>query len=140
MSPRVREWLRDHFVFLRPRTAFLVTTLYLVLFLLNGPLIEMTLRSLWGIVAQPGWLALSSGYALAWLLGFVTPGAPGGIGIREAVFVALMGPSMGAGLAAAVAVAMRLLNVIADLIVLVIAALLDDGEQKSVPAGESEGE
>lgn len=50
--------------------------------------------------------------AAAWLAGFVVVPAPGGLGVREAVLVALLGPA--AGPAAGVAVAARLLCVVVD--------------------------
>ncbi|MEB3231782.1 MAG: UPF0104 family protein [Leptolyngbyaceae bacterium] len=37
--------------------------------------------------------ALISGFSLAWMLGLVIPGAPGGIGVFEATAIALLGPS-----------------------------------------------
>ncbi|NEQ98995.1 MAG: UPF0104 family protein [Cyanothece sp. SIO2G6] len=36
-----------------------------------------------------------SGFSLAWMLGLVIPGAPGGIGVFEATAIALLGPSTG---------------------------------------------
>lgn len=35
---------------------------------------------------------LALAYLLAWLVGFVTPGAPGGLGVREACLVLVLGP------------------------------------------------
>ena len=55
-----------------------------------------------------GWLAL------AWAAGYVTPGAPAGIGLREAVLVLALGPALGQADALAVALAYRLLTLIAD--------------------------
>ena len=37
------------------------------------------------------WPAACGAYAAAWLAGFVTPGAPAGLGVREAVLVILLG-------------------------------------------------
>jgi uncharacterized membrane protein YbhN (UPF0104 family) len=36
---------------------------------------------------------LVAAYLVAWIVGFITPGAPGGLGVREAVFIALAGVS-----------------------------------------------
>ncbi len=36
---------------------------------------------------------LVAAYLVAWIVGFLTPGAPGGLGVREAVFIALAGVS-----------------------------------------------
>jgi uncharacterized membrane protein YbhN (UPF0104 family) len=44
-----------------------------------------------------GWIQVVGAYALAWLAGFVMPGAPAGIGIREAVLILLLGGTVSEG-------------------------------------------
>ncbi len=77
--------------------------------------------------AMPWWVCVS-GFALAWVLGFVVPGAPGGIGVREAVFVALLGTiDVDAGVAAAVSASViigRLQSIAGDVVVFVVATAL----------------
>jgi uncharacterized membrane protein YbhN (UPF0104 family) len=46
-------------------------------------------------------------YALAWLVGTLTPGAPGGLGIREAVLTLELAPLVGQPHAASLALALR---------------------------------
>ena len=60
------------------------------------------------LAAWCGWLAL------AWALGYATPGAPGGIGLREAVLVLGLAPVLGDAGALALALAYRLLTLVAD--------------------------
>lgn len=55
-----------------------------------------------------GWLAL------AWALGYATPGAPAGLGLREAVLALGLGPVLGDAQALALALAYRLVTVAAD--------------------------
>jgi hypothetical protein len=55
-----------------------------------------------------GWLSL------AWVVGYVTPGAPAGLGLREAVLAIGLGPVLGEPEALAMALAYRLLTVAAD--------------------------
>jgi len=55
-----------------------------------------------------GWLAL------AWVIGYVTPGAPGGLGLREAVLVLGLSPVVGDAEAMATALAYRLVTITAD--------------------------
>jgi uncharacterized membrane protein YbhN (UPF0104 family) len=65
-------------------------------------------------------------FAVAWALGFVVPGAPGGVGVREAAFVLLL-PLPGDVVRAAVVVALvlgRLQSVAADVLVFVVARAL----------------
>lgn len=53
---------------------------------------------------------------LSWVVGFLVVPAPGGIGVREAVFVAAATSLSGLGVAAAVAVVARVLFILVDLI------------------------
>lgn len=54
---------------------------------------------------------------VSWMAGFVIIGLPGGIGVREAVFVSLMTGPLGGGLAVTVAVVARLVSILVDLLV-----------------------
>lgn len=60
-------------------------------------------------------------YMLAWVVGFVVPGAPGGIGVREAVLVLLLGPLVGKEVTLSAALIHRLVSIIGDTIEYVIA-------------------
>jgi uncharacterized membrane protein YbhN (UPF0104 family) len=55
-------------------------------------------------------------YALAWAAGTVTPGAPGGVGVREVVLTLGLAPLIGEPRAAALAVALRLVTVGGDVL------------------------
>ena len=112
-----------------PRLA-LVLAINLFFFVLAG-------TALRGLCAQPdalpfgawlGWLAL------AWLVGYVTPGAPAGLGLREAVLALGLAPALGDAEALALALLYRLVTVVADGIVAVLGFLpwpaADDGGLK----------
>jgi uncharacterized membrane protein YbhN (UPF0104 family) len=60
-----------------------------------------------------GWMAVAPAAVLSWVVGFVALPVPGGVGVREAVFVALVGTLPG-GVAATVAVTARLCFVLVD--------------------------
>ena len=53
-------------------------------------------------------------YALAWLAGYITPGAAAGIGVREAVMVSLLRPCLGEPQALAIALAFRFMTILGD--------------------------
>jgi hypothetical protein len=77
--------------------------------------------------ADPAWgiglaVDLVFASALSWIVGFVVIGVPGGIGVRESVFVALMTGPIGATLALSVAVAGRLVTIAVDLLGAAVAA------------------
>lgn len=63
-------------------------------------------------------------YALAWLAGFVTPGAPAGLGVREFVFVIILGPAMGESPALILAGLLRLAAILGDIIAFSMGAWL----------------
>ena len=62
--------------------------------------------------------------AMAALAGLVTPGAPGGLGVREAVFVLTSGGTIGEEQALTVILLFRIVTTIADLVVFTFAFLL----------------
>ena len=66
----------------------------------------------------PTFLFLLGAYAFAWLVGFVVPFAPSGLGVREATLVALLAPVFGAAPATALSVGLRLANVAGDFLVI----------------------
>ena len=53
-------------------------------------------------------------FTLAWLAGYVVIGAPGGLGVREGAYIALLHPHADIGTIAAVALTMRLITVAGD--------------------------
>jgi uncharacterized membrane protein YbhN (UPF0104 family) len=60
-----------------------------------------------------GWLA---GFALAWTAGLVVPGAPGGIGVFEAVLLLMLGFALPEAPLLAIAISYRLVVTVADLL------------------------
>lgn len=69
-------------------------------------------------------MLLLGSYAVAMVVGFIAIFAPGGIGVREGVMVALLAPVLGLEAASLLAVVMRVVSVIADLVAGVIAVVL----------------
>jgi uncharacterized membrane protein YbhN (UPF0104 family) len=62
----------------------------------------------------PSFPYLLGAYTFAWLIGFVVPFAPSGLGVREATLIALLSPVVGAGAATALSLGLRLANVAGD--------------------------
>lgn len=86
----------------------------LVLVLLLGAGAPLTWRTL---------LVSFSGYALAWVVGFVVVFAPAGAGPREAVLVVLLAPVLGTGAALAVVLVARVVTIAVDVLVAGLAYL-----------------
>lgn len=86
--------------------------------------------SLWTLAVAAGAPALKSlplclaGFALAMTAGFIVIVAPSGIGVREAVLVAVLAPVLDTSAALAVALVLRLLFTVADLVAAAASALV----------------
>jgi uncharacterized membrane protein YbhN (UPF0104 family) len=64
-----------------------------------------------------GYTVITSLFALSFVAGFLVPGAPGGIGVREATFVLLLPPEL-KGQGAAAIIVLRFAQIIAELLLL----------------------
>lgn len=73
-------------------------------------------------------------YTVSWLAGFVTPGAPAGLGIREAIMLALLSRTMAAPEAGAVTLLFRLATTLTDLLVFLLGLSLSRGVQRNAHA------
>jgi glycosyltransferase 2 family protein len=62
-----------------------------------------------------------SGFSGAWVLGFITPGSPGGIGIREFIFILLCGKLLGEGQASIIITIFRFQSIISEIILFLYA-------------------
>lgn len=61
-------------------------------------------------------LIFSGTFLLAWLIGFVTPGAPGGIGVREAILIMALGSTFTEANIVLAALCSRIISIIGDII------------------------
>jgi uncharacterized membrane protein YbhN (UPF0104 family) len=77
-----------------------------------------------------GWLA---GFAVAWTAGLVVPGAPGGLGVFEAVLILRLAVAVPEAPLLAVAISYRLITALADLIAAGTAQLDRRGLQLPLP-------
>ena len=77
-------------------------------------------------------MTVLSAYIVAWVLGYIVPGASGGIGIREMALYLLLGPLLGEGLVLALAVIHRLITIIGDFLGYLIVVLLNRRNGKEV--------
>ncbi|MEO6967164.1 MAG: lysylphosphatidylglycerol synthase domain-containing protein [Rhodanobacteraceae bacterium] len=73
--------------------------------------------------AHDNWLLVAS-FALAWVVGFVTPGAPAGLGVREGLLLLMLGPIYTPALAGILIIALRLATTLGDAINFVVGLIL----------------
>lgn len=103
----------------RKRRAFLMAALsvgyYGLFFVANGLIVIFLVHVLYEPTIE--WKMVIGVSAAGWLLGFVVPGAPGGLGVREAVFIAgLTSIGMPTAPSAAVAIAHRVVTLLGDVL------------------------
>ena len=122
--PAARRWIKPRVSYLRLNRLLPSMLLFGVMDIFIGIFVILLLEGVWGINTSWPWYRYSWGFTLAWLLGFVIPGVSGGIGVREAVIVALFGGSLGIGVAAGLAVVLRIITIVADIFTFAIASWL----------------
>lgn len=103
---------RKHLAF---SMAALSVACYGLFFLANGLIVILLVHVLYGSTVE--WKMIIGVSAAGWLLGFVVPGAPGGLGVREAVFIAgLSSIGVPAAASTAVAIAHRVVTLLGDVL------------------------
>jgi uncharacterized membrane protein YbhN (UPF0104 family) len=98
---------------LRGRALAAVSGLNALGWVATGAAAWLLVRALSG-EADPNFFSLTAAYAFAWLLGFLVPFLPGGLGLREATLVALLAPRYGVGVATTLALALRFANTLGE--------------------------
>lgn len=104
---------------------------HLLFFLISGAALMLI-----GIVAGKIALSMESAlllgvFAISWSIGFITPGAPSGIGIREAILILLLTPLSGEGPALILALLFRLVTIGGDIAFYILSLLSSNTGKKS---------
>ncbi|MCU7924163.1 MAG: hypothetical protein KZQ88_15850 [Candidatus Thiodiazotropha sp. (ex Dulcina madagascariensis)] len=89
---------------------------YLLFFLISGLALVLICFFTGKITLSVDSTLLLSAFAISWSIGFITPGAPSGIGIREAILILLLTPLSGEGPALILALLFRLVTVGGDVV------------------------
>lgn len=97
--------------------------LYSVNYIISGVLYSLIFLLV--LQCKVNFFQIASTNVLAWLSGYVVPGSPGGIGIREAVLILLLGDDYPMEMVAMSAVILRLCGIIGDFFSYVLAMGLD---------------
>lgn len=90
--------------------------LHLATFLLHGLSLGHAAAAVAPEVALPLGLSVAV-FAAAWSIGFITPGAPGGLGLRDGLIAIGLGPVTGLPAALAIALLHRVICVLGDVLV-----------------------
>ncbi|MFC4892658.1 hypothetical protein ACFPDQ_06305 [Pseudofrancisella aestuarii] len=70
------------------------------------------------------YLLITAIYSLSWLVGFVTPGAPGGIGVREGVFIVLSNGVLSEADAIVLSVMLRFVSIIGEFLLFLVSCYM----------------
>jgi len=97
----------------RLRTALAVAVLFLLCFVVMGVILKLQAQWFFGVTGSSVF-ELTCLFAIAWLAGYLVPGAPGGLGVREAMMVLVLSPVLGAGAAVGLGVTLRVTTTVGD--------------------------
>lgn len=86
---------------------------YIFIFMLNSVLFLMLLYSIGGEL-RINLLSVIGMYTLSWVIGFVTPGAPAGLGIREVIMSSLLTGIVSGELVVTAVILYRMVTIIGD--------------------------
>ncbi|MFI5399526.1 MAG: lysylphosphatidylglycerol synthase domain-containing protein [SAR324 cluster bacterium] len=126
-SPPVRRWTGQRMAYLHPRGMLAAVALYILINAMVGMALSLLLRTFWPQPFPVRWYEFAWGFALAWVIGFLIPGAPAGLGIREAVLVELYANELGAGVIIGLGLLLRALMMVGDLTAFGVAVWLSRG-------------
>jgi len=116
--PASRDFLcnpRLHWAFLR---AYLE---YLLFFVMAGAILVGLVYQFHNELSLYNIAALIATFAVSWLAGFITPGAPSGIGIRETILVVSLDKIFPGGQGVLIAILFRIVTVAGDILFFVVA-------------------
>lgn len=99
------------------RALLKIPLLYLLFFAISGGIFSLIFASSLDVQSYgfPQYWQLSGYFVLAWLVGFLAPGAPAGIGVREVTLIVLAGEIANAEALIAAVVLARSITVFGDL-------------------------
>ncbi len=110
LRKRIYRFFKAIRPFLQPKPIIKSFALSFTFFILYAYIIDLMTEHLWLTSISINWSGFVPGIAIAWLVGFLVPGSPSGLGIREVVLMGIYAPEMGLGLAAITAIILRLLG------------------------------
>jgi dolichol-phosphate mannosyltransferase len=140
MGDRLARWLSKRGMAmagpLRQRTLALLVAINLVGWAATAAGAGILATALLGDAAPSAFLLLGA-FALSWMVGVLLPLLPAGLGPRDAVLVVALSGPIGAGAAGALALALRVLSFLAELVsaaVAELAALVIAGRERRATA------
>lgn len=109
-------------------------TAHCVNFLAGGTALYLLCSTFAGSIAAHYWMGVVGIYSAAWLLGFLVPGAPAGLGVREIALMLGLSPLFGPEPATAAAAALRLITTLGDGLAFMLGFSLPTRHNESTPS------
>lgn len=106
--------LTKHTIWESIRSLWMIYYLYLLFFLFAGLFMVIIVSNIVNLDFQIAAKTLTI-FSIAWIAGFIVPGAPGGVGVREAVIVFFLAPIIGEAQALTAAIALRFVTLFGDI-------------------------
>ncbi|WP_394147128.1 lysylphosphatidylglycerol synthase domain-containing protein [Shewanella atlantica] len=105
---------KDNVFYIKPLYHLLVCYLYYITnFLLLGAILYLLTDAQFSQVKPDYWL-LTGLFSIAWIVGFITPGAPAGLGVREAILIMALDPIYGSAVALSLTITLRIITTLGD--------------------------
>jgi len=98
--------------------------LYMIAFVSNGLIIYMTLNAIDNAISLNMLPRLFATNTVAWLIGFIIPGVPGGIGVRELVLTTMSNGTVYSAVILVAAVGQRIILILGDFAAYLISMIL----------------
>jgi uncharacterized membrane protein YbhN (UPF0104 family) len=91
--------------------------IYSFVFFSTGLILAFIFHSILNVPLKPeNIMTIISVFILSWFVGFIIPGAPGGIGIRESVIVLLLSPVYGEGNSLIASLILRVVTILGEVL------------------------
>ena len=98
--------------------------IYFGYFCINGLMMCIVFKVVGSIDIAGKYSVIIGQYALSWLIGYITVGSPGGIGIREAMMCVILSGLVQENIILASVISYRLINIIGEIIAFISMYLL----------------
>jgi glycosyltransferase 2 family protein len=132
-TPRLLQRLRPDTQNISPLFMLMPLGYYCLFFLASGAALGLIGIYMDSFTMQSDHLLILSAFAISWSVGFVTPGAPSGIGIREAALMLLLTPITGDEGALILALLFRLVTIGGDVIFYLLSQLSSNTSESTTP-------
>jgi len=105
---------------IRFTAAIIFIVMYIIFFILNGVMFIVLLQSIGAALSNGLIFPVIGMYTLSWMIGFITPGAPAGLGIREAIMSALLFGVVEVEVVISAVVVYRIITILGDVVAYII--------------------